>query len=177
LQAQFEPGDLLFKGADSGTGATLAARWSFGDTRWGHVGVLAGDAATGWYVIHADTGTSEAARAGQIGSVVSVPLSEFLTDVKQLGHFRVGLAGEDRERYVEAVSASVGLPFDRAYSLDSANALYCTELIWRALSAGLERDAVPKKSERFGRIYIALSDLSLHENVREVSVTARALQR
>jgi hypothetical protein len=173
MQAHFVAGDLLFKGADSGTGATLAARWSLGDKRWGHVGVLTGGAANGWYVIHADTGTAEASRAGQTGAVVAVPLSEFLADVKQLGYFQVALEGTDRARFLETITTSVGLPFDRAYSLATPNALYCTELIWRALSSGLERDAVPVKSERFGRIYIALSDLSLHESVREVWVTTR----
>lgn len=173
VEAGFSAGDLLFKGADSGPGARLAARWSSGDRRWGHVGVLIGDAQTGWQVVHADTGEAEAARRGEPGLVRAETLAEFLADVNELGHFQVAFSGSARAAYLAAVQASVGVMFDRAYSLDTADALYCSELIWRAMSAGAGEDILPEKSRRIGLVYVSLSDISEHPLVREHAVFRR----
>ena len=70
-----QPGDLLFKGAETATGTRVAAGWSLGDKRWGHVGIVAAD---GVSVIHADTG--ENGRSGDPGEVRRVPLSDYISD-------------------------------------------------------------------------------------------------
>jgi uncharacterized protein YycO len=159
------PGDLLFKGADSGTGARIAAGWSQGDKRWGHVGILAADGAS---VIHADTG--ENAPQGEPGEVRQEPLAEYLGDVALLGVFTVDLAGEGRAAYLAYAESAVGKPFDRGFSLQSDTALYCSELVWRALSEGAGEDIQPQKSERFGRVYVSISDLSENSLVHEAAV-------
>jgi uncharacterized protein YycO len=159
------PGDLLFKGADSGTGARIAAGWSQGDKRWGHVGILAADGAS---VIHADTG--ENAPQGEPGEVRREPLAEYLGDVTLLGVFTVDLAGEGRAAYLAYAESAVGKPFDRGFSLQSDTALYCSELVWRALSEGAGEDIQPQKSERFGRVYVSISDLSENSLVHEAAV-------
>lgn len=159
------PGDLLFKGAGSGNGARIAASWSLGDKRWGHVGIVAADGAS---VIHADTG--ETALSGDPGEVRRVPLGVYIADVTVLGHYTVSLTGSQRDAYLSHAEDAVGLPFDRGFSLRSENALYCSELVWRALSAGAGEDVQPQKSERFGRVYVSISDLSENALMREAAV-------
>ncbi len=159
------PGDLLFKGADSGTGARIASGWSQGDKRWGHVGILAADGAS---VIHADTG--ENATQGEPGEVRREPLADYLGDVTLLGVFTVDLGGEHRAAYLAYAESAVGKPFDRGFSLQSDSALYCSELVWRALSEGAGEDIQPQKSERFGRVYVSISDLSENSLVHEAAV-------
>jgi len=163
------PGDVLFKGAGSGTGARIAASWSLGDKRWGHVGIVAADGAS---VIHADTG--ETALSGDPGEVRRVPLGVYIADVTVLGHYTVSLFGSKRDAYLSHAEDAVGLPFDRGFSLRSENALYCSELVWRALSAGAGEDVQPQKSERFGRVYVSISDLSENALMREAAVITAA---
>lgn len=165
-------GDLLFKDADTATGTRIAAGWSLGDKRWGHVGIVVEDAAGALSVIHADTG--ENAGPDAPGEVRRVPLADFLSDVSTAGHYTVALEGDGRDTYLAYAESAVGLPFDRGFSLKSENSLYCSELVWRALSAGAGADILPQKSERLGRIYVSLSDLSEHPLTREAAVLALA---
>jgi uncharacterized protein YycO len=158
-------GDVLFKGAGTATGTRVAAGWSNGDRRWGHTGIVVTDGAGHFSVIHADTGEG---RAG--GDVRRVPLAEYLSDVSTLGHYTVALTGEARANYLAYAEATVGLPFDRRFSLGSVDRLYCSELVWRALSAGAGKDILPDKSERFGRIYVSVSDLSDNPLLSESAV-------
>ena len=156
-----ETGDLLFKGAETGAGTRVAAGWSLGDKRWGHVGIVADG---GRSVIHADTG-----KPGEAGAVRKVALADFLADVETLGIYEIDLTGEARAGYLAFAESAVGLPFDHGFSVRSENSLYCSELVWRAMSAGLGRDAIPDKSERYGRIYVSVSDLSEHSLLRETA--------
>ena len=156
-----ETGDLLFKGAETGAGTRVAAGWSLGDKRWGHVGIVADG---GRSVIHADTG-----KPGEAGAVRKVALADFLADVETLGIYEIDLTGEARAGYLAFAESAVGLPFDHGFSVRSENSLYCSELVWRAMSAGLGRDAIPDKSERYGRIYVSVSDLSEHSLLSETA--------
>lgn len=160
-----QAGDILFKGAGTASGTRVAAGWSNGDKRWGHTGIVVADGPGRFSVIHADTGEG---RAG--GEVRRVPLAEYLSDVSALGHYTVALTGEARMNYLAYAEKTVGLPFDRRFSLESIDRLYCSELVWRALSAGTGEDILPDKSERFGRIYVSVSDLSGHPLLSESDV-------
>ncbi|MFN7178959.1 YiiX/YebB-like N1pC/P60 family cysteine hydrolase [Hyphomonas sp.] len=156
-----EAGDLLFKGAETGAGTRVAAGWSLGDKRWGHVGIVADG---GRSVIHADTG-----KPGEAGAVRKVALADFLADVETLGIYEIDLTGEARATYLAFAESSVGLPFDHGFSVRSENSLYCSELVWRAMSAGLGEDAIPEKSVRLGHTYVSISDLSEHPLLRETA--------
>ncbi len=184
-----QPGDLVFKGASTAIWTQLAAGWSDAtDRRWGHVGLVvtvdtqgegrpdaspdAGGCDAG--IVHADTGTGNPGQppgpGEEIGAVRDVPLEAFLGDVDHVGVFRLALDADQRARMLAWArgEAERRTPFDRGYNLDSENNLYCTELIWRAMSKGLGADAVPQKSHRMGRTYIALSDLSRHPLAEEL---------
>lgn len=162
------PGDLLFKPADIALATRIAARWSDGDERFGHVGIIgATDADTVW-VIHADSGTAERG-----GAVKRVTLAEFMSDTASVGHFRPDWDGVARDRAVAYAETALGLPFDRGFSLETPGRLYCTELVWRALNAGYATDVLPEKSQRGTVIYVALSDLSQHPRLRELGTLSR----
>jgi hypothetical protein len=168
-----QEGDLLFKGASTAVWTELAARWSTGDKRWGHVGIVTHVPETCCapiLVVHADTG--DGAPGEEIGEVRAVSLETFLSDVDQAGLYRLDMDGDARQRMVEWVDAQARarIPFDRGYSIESENNLYCTELVWRGMSIALRRDAIPDKSRSMGRTYIALSDLSTHPLADEIMV-------
>lgn len=164
-----EAGDLLFKGANTGAGTQLAAIWSLGDKRWGHVGIAVENADGTLSVIHADTGARREA-----GAVVRVSLADYLADVTDLGVYRMDLEGAQQAAYLAYAESVVGRPFDRSFSLASDNSLYCSELVWRAMSEGLGEDAVPAKSERMGRVYVSVSDLAAHPLTQEAAVITAA---
>lgn len=162
-------GDLLFKGAETATGTRIAAGWSQGDKRWGHIGIVVAGEAGGFSVIHADTGMD-----GAVGEVRRVPLATYLSDVYTLGVYDVSLTGDQRAAYLAEAERSVGLPFDRGFSLASDNAVYCSELVWRALSAGAGEDIQEDKSQRLGRVYVSVSDISENPLVHEAAVYTQA---
>lgn len=157
------PGDLLFKGAATGVGTRVAADWSLGDKRWGHIGIVVPGPDGALEVVHADTGAP-----GEGGEVRQVPLATFLSDVSDLGVYTIDLEGPARRAYLAYAQAAVGKPFDHGFSLADDDALYCSELVWRALSAGLGKDAVPEKSTRLGRIYVSISDISGNAHAHEL---------
>lgn len=160
-----QPGDLLFKGASTGTGTQIAAIWSQGDKRWGHVGIAVANPDGSLSVIHADTGAPR-----QTGKVVRVGLDAYLSDVSELGLYQIDLTGPARAAYLAYAEAAVGRPFDRAFSLETDTSLYCTELVWRAMSEALGEDALPTKSTRLGAVYISVSDLAEHSLLHEAAI-------
>ncbi len=86
------------------------------------------------YVIHATPTPSEGSKAG---SVRREELSDFLSSdrIAQAGLFRLR---QDPGGVAEAAAsvahafATRGAPFDHKFDLSMAEALYCTELVWRA---------------------------------------------
>jgi len=149
------PGDVLFK-SGGGMWGVLAANFSTRDRTYGHVGVVAETAEGVVVVIHA--GGDPASRQGR---VMASPFDEFLGASSRAALYRPRLDGARTGLLLAYAGAAAErkTPFDTGFSLDTEEALYCTELVWRALSAASGADAVPGKSERGGRTYIALDDL------------------
>ena len=160
-----QPGDLLFKPATTELWTELAAHYSTGDKRWGHVGVVSEVESEAILIIHADMGPPQT-----IGVVEQVALNDFLGQADHVGHFRPDLEPHVRNRFIEDLRAKAasGLPFDRGYNLTSANNAYCTELVWRAWMTAEGQDPMPNKSQSLTRPYIALSDLSQHPRIIEL---------
>jgi len=153
--ATARPGDALFKDG-AGLWGALASRFSDNDDGFGHVGLVARAPDGSLVVIHA--GGDPASRQGR---VQETPLTDFLAYARSAALYRPRV--DDRTSaaavsYARAAAAR-SAPFDGAFELESEDRLYCTELLWRALSEALGEDAVPEKSRRSGRIYIALDDL------------------
>lgn len=82
----------------------------------------------GFFVVHAD---SDAVGAG---AVRKDPLADFLRPARRIGVFCPhgnDSAGTPPPR-AKAAETFLGRPFDRAFDLENADELYCTELIFRA---------------------------------------------
>jgi hypothetical protein len=153
--AAARPGDVLFK-SGGGLWGKLAANFSHTDKTYGHVGVVARNADGALVVIHAggDPVSGE-------GRVKTDALEHFLGASNKAALYRPLLAEAELEGFIAYAQAAAGraAPFDTAFSLDTEDALYCTELVWRAFFAAAAADAVPDKSERSGKTYVALDDL------------------
>ena len=159
-----QPGDVLFK-SGGGLWGRLAANFSETDKSYGHVGVVARDAQGALIVIHAggDPVSGE-------GRVMTDAFEHFLGASDRAALYRPRLAGDERDGFIAYAKAAAerSAPFDTAFSLDTEDALYCTEMVWRAFLAAANADAVPDKSARSGKVYVALDDLQKSALLDEV---------
>lgn len=163
-EAKARPGDILFKSGGRFWGR-LGARFSSIDHTYGHVGivVLTRDGTLG--VIHAggDPLSPE-------GRVLTDPLPFFLGASSAAALYRPR-GSEDRiSRLIDFAkeASDLAVPFDTSFSLASEDALYCTELVWRAfLYAGMG-DPVPTKDTMAGKDYVALDSLQTSPLLDEV---------
>lgn len=104
-----------------------------------HVGVLARHESGRFTVVHA------------LGKVQEEPLERYLERGK--GRFAVArypFASEDeRARFIAAARALIGRPYDYAF-LMNVDAIYCSELVYRAFADGLARVPVALHPLTFG---------------------------
>lgn len=150
----FRDGDVVFFSAPGVFWADSASRWSLPEYRHGHVGIAVATA-HGLRVVHAK-GSPIQANA----RVVSEPLPVFLAEARSVSVFRPHAQSAAGGVASAALAySSIGTSFDSEFSLETADRLYCTELVWRALSAGYGRDVLPRQSVVLGRRAILLSDL------------------
>ncbi len=154
--AAARPGDVLFK-AEPMFWARLAARFNADGEGFGHVGIVADGGDGALIVIHAG---GDPARAD--GRVQEADFAVFLRSASEAALYRpqADETGVGVLIAYAAARAAQEAPFDRRFSLASADALYCTELVWRALSLAVGRDPVPEKTMRGADAYIALDDLA-----------------
>jgi uncharacterized protein YycO len=155
---------VLFKSARGLWGA-LAAGFNADGEGFGHVGMIVETQEGALAVVHA--GGDPATPSGR---VQESSLDLFLADAKSAALYRPSLTEGEIVREVAFVrlEAERNTPFDRDFSLDTDDRLYCTELIWRALKAASGRDPVPQKSSRSGKTYISLDDLAASAALAEV---------
>jgi hypothetical protein len=166
------PGDVVFISVPGAFWADLASRTSLPRYRHGHTGMIVrGGPAP--QVVHA-SGNPVAADA----VVVRVSLAEFTREAKRLDVFRPGDRAAAARAAREAESfAARRLSFDQEFSIDSRDSLYCTELIWRALSFGYGRDVIPQKHWVGGRAMIFMSDLETASVLARVETVTSELQQ
>ncbi len=153
--AAARPGDALFKDG-AGLWGRLAAQFSENRDGFGHLGLVARDGNGRLIVIHA--GGDPVSGEGRVQETL---LADFLAQSRAAALYRprisAAASGEALAYAAEAVRRNT--PFDTAFDLGTEDRLYCTELVWRALSTALGADAVPEKSRRSGRVFIALDDV------------------
>lgn len=164
---RLQAGDVIFLSAPNALWARLASQWSLPRYRHGHVGMIVIGRDGQPMVVHA-AGDPTRSRA----TVRAVSLAKFLEEAETAAVFRM----KDQAAAPAAAAAAAGFarrraPFDTDFSLESRDRLYCSEMVWRALSAALHRDVVPRKYSDYGRPTIRLSDL---ETLPDLRLVARA---
>ncbi|MBX7248787.1 MAG: hypothetical protein K1X35_06985 [Caulobacteraceae bacterium] len=163
-------GDVIFLAAPQALWARLASQWSLPQFRHGHVGIVIVEPNGRVGVVHAG-GDPTQSRA----VVREVAVRDFLHEAQSASVFRMKDPAAAQATAAAARSfAAARIPFDTEFSLQSRDSLYCTEMVWRAMSAALHRDAVPRKHVEYGRAAIRLSDLESSPDL-ELVVQARAV--
>lgn len=123
-----QDGDIVFRaGRDALAGLVLA---SGSGARFSHAGLLV-RVADSWLVYH-----STPAEPGTAGGVHAESLEDFGSSkvAAQLGFFRIdGLDEQMRKRVKEYLLAQLGKPFDYRFQYSDDSAMYCTELVLKAL--------------------------------------------
>lgn len=121
-------GDIVFR-----TGTDVLARLVLTQSqhsRFSHVGVVVKIAHTP-YVVHAAPGDD-----GRDGGVRIDPLDHFISPKMAIdvGYYRIDeLHDTQRERLKTYLFSQIGRPFDYRFSHTDDGALYCTELVLKAL--------------------------------------------
>ena len=158
-------GDLVFRARRGGWGA-MGTQLSDRDRRFGHVGVAISEA-DGMFVVHAagDPLLPE-------GRVRKDPLDTFLDRAVRVGSYRLPMDAGDTFRFVGGIADyhARGVAFDRTYSLARAEAVYCTELVWRVWADVVKSDPVEERTMWRGKRVIALDDLQYAPGVVETGV-------
>lgn len=156
-------GDVVFIAVDSALWAQVASATSTPERRFGHVGVAAYDRDGALRIVHASgSPTSD-------GGVVAEAPAQFWREADRVAIYRPQRAALAQATAGAAMRfAELHVPFDQNFSLDSADALYCTELVWRALSRALGGDALPEKRRVAGRAAVTLAMLETYPLLREV---------
>ena len=104
------------------------------------------------------------------GSASLVSYAEFVADSSRLAFYRVKASVIKRNSIAQkALSLTVrSVPFDINFSLDTVDALYCTEFVWYSVLSSAGLDIVPKKSSFMGKQYISVEDLYTSPHVSRV---------
>lgn len=152
---ELQTGDVVLRHGH-GLWSELFARLNRRDSRFSHAGIVVNDDSH-WYVIHA-----EADNLGRNGTVRRDEWAVFSDQARHLAILRLddSIAAA---RVAEAASSMHGdaLPFDFSFDLTRVEAVYCSELVWRALSHGLQHDPLPDKPRVQGRDAVLVENLLL----------------
>lgn len=156
------PADLVLQTGDvvlrhgNGLWSDFFARLNSRDQRFSHAGVVIyhSDA---WYVVHA-----EADNLGRNGTVRMDEWTAFVRRAQRVALLRVA-DPDTAARTADAALAMhrAALPFDFSFDLSRLDAVYCSELVWRALSHALQHDPLPEKPFLHGRNAVLVESLLL----------------
>ena len=124
-----ESGDLVFREGTGWRSEMVRARGNFALS---HVGIADRLSNGNIVVIHADPG-----EGSRKGAVRTEPLASFASPTHSSGLtiYRLQLSQMSKNQMLARARSYVAnrLPFDDDFDLGNENALYCTELVWRAL--------------------------------------------
>lgn len=161
-------GDVVFIGVDHAFWARAASKFS--KHGFGHVGIAARDSTGRIVVVHAGGSPTEGD-----APVLAVAEQEFTQEADRIAVYRPRASEEELS---VAGKTALGFVrdhdrFDAAFSLDTVHDLYCSELVWRALSVALQRDIVPHKTIILGKPGVSLADLEDSALLAEVAEVRR----
>lgn len=131
-----EPGDIVYLRIPTSFGRAIE---EVTHSKVSHCGVVARHASGHLMVVHA------------LGKVQEEPIERYLERGK--GRFAIARypfrGAADRDRFVAAARALLGRPYDYGFAM-SVDAIYCSELVYRAFADGLGLVPVPLHPLAFG---------------------------
>lgn len=148
-------GDVVLRHG-AGFWGVLFARLNPRDRRFSHAGVVVRSGGR-WQVVHAEAGD-----LGREGMVRLDTWEAFVSPASRIALLRLtDAAAAGRVADAALAMHRAGLLFDFDFNLLRADAVYCSELVWRALSQGLGRDPLPVKTVLHGREVVLVENLLL----------------
>jgi Permuted papain-like amidase enzyme, YaeF/YiiX, C92 family len=164
---ELREGDVVLIGVDGAFWAEMASGFSRPDRRNGHAGIVVRGVDGALGIVHAGGSPVEGA-----AKVRWVSLGEFTAEADRVDILR------PRDAKLATRSAAIaasyqGLTFDSDFTLDTPERLYCTELIWRAMSAAKGADIVPEKTLVLEKAYITLEALEANPALEEIAFVMR----
>lgn len=151
----FCSGDLVFRYGD-GLFSPFFRDFGGKGNPYSHVGVIVLDSGT-LNVVHA-----EAEEWSGRGGVRTDPLEDFLKGVRVWGLYRLRASPGKREGVARTARryARRKLPFDTAFDCRDSTAVYCSELVMRAVNAGCYSFLIRPRTVRHGRAFVSLNDIT-----------------
>lgn len=158
------PGDIVLR-RGNGLWSGVFARLNRRDRRFSHAGVVVREHGA-LKVVHA-----EADDSGANGRVRLDDYGAFTAAAREFVVLRLA-DPEPAARLAEAASSmhAAALPFDLDFDLADPAAVYCSELVWRALASALRRDPLPDKPVIAGRPVVLIENFLL--DMPELQVVA-----
>lgn len=156
-ETSLRAGDVVLRHGH-GLWSRLFAQLNRHDQRFSHAGIVVLDAQRQWRVVHAQVDD----RTGS-GHVRSQPWHEFVDRTTQVALLRVS-DEKSAARIADAALAmhDDALAFDLTFDLSRTDAVYCSELVWRALIEATGHDPLPVKPRVNGREVVLIENL-LHD--------------
>ena len=149
---ELRTGDIVLLGNASAWGF-VARRFADGDDRWSHAGMVLREGQQ-VAVVHMD--------GSPVGGHIRLEaVAAFTAHARHVRVVRPGLSARQRTRVGDWLRGHVdrGTVFDIRFRLDDAGAMYCSELVWRALdevSMTPGADSLPRLA---GRVYVPVDRL------------------
>ncbi len=158
----FQNGDIITR-RGRGIWSAISPAFSSTDSRYSHIGIVE-KTGEGLYVIHAHGDPD-----GK-GAVSRDPIEDFLEDSVYWGLYRFRLSPEAIEKITNMARSYVekGRTFDASFSLESEDALYCSELVWRAVHDAINVDLVPRKNRTLGIDFVGVDDIFLSDYLHPI---------
>ncbi len=163
LEAVLQPGDVVFIGADDALWGQIGALITGDRHVYAHVG-MAAERGGALVIVHA-AGSPTNAEA----EVAAEPAARFAAQAQRAAVYRPQTPRAAAAASRALAYAEGGARFDGAFSLESEDRLYCTELVWRALTEAVGEDVAPQKSQFGDLAYIAIEDLRAAEILTPVA--------
>jgi len=148
-----QTGDLIFRNM-SGLFSEIARNFSTHDRRFSHLGIIYIEN-NQTFVVHSIDDTNK----GFFGTVKE-PLTSFIAKAKQYKVFRLQTLLQP-QKMATILKKAVSNPksFDSSFSLENAQAYYCTEFVQKVLLEYFDTEVVTSRTRRYGRDFISIEDV------------------
>ncbi len=159
LPSTFQAGDLILR-RGVGIISDIARNFAATEKRFSHIGILV-DYKQQTHVVHS---VHEDAKG--FDGVVMETLSDFLKHASDWAVYRLKLKQAQQQKLASTAIhyAHRKIPFDSQFNLNTQQALYCTEFIWRVSGEVSQPNPILAATIRGGVRYISIEDIYKQNN-------------